>query len=64
MKDTLILANEVYDDSQIVRDALDITKITMSRWIKAGRLPKPLRLGNKNYFNRKEVEQFLLNTKT
>jgi len=64
MKHTLILSNEIFDDSEIVRDTLGITKITQSRWVKAGRLPKPLKLGNKLYFNRKEVENYLLNSKT
>ena len=64
MKDTLILANEIYDDSELVRDTLGITKITQSRWVKAGRLPRPLKLGNKLYFSRKEVEHYLLNSKT
>jgi predicted site-specific integrase-resolvase len=64
MKNTLILASEVYDDSELVRDTLGISKITQSRWVKAGRLPRPLKLGNKLYFNRREVEDYLLNTKT
>jgi predicted DNA-binding transcriptional regulator AlpA len=64
MKDTLILSNEVYDDSGVVLNTLGITKITLSRWVKAQRLPKPLKLGNKLYFNRKEVESYLLSSKS
>jgi predicted DNA-binding transcriptional regulator AlpA len=64
MKDTLILSNEIYDDSGVVLNTLGITKITLSRWVKAQRLPKPLKLGNKLYFNRKEVESYLLSSKS
>jgi predicted site-specific integrase-resolvase len=63
MKDTLIIKDTIYDDSEIVRTDLGITKVTLARWVKAGRLPRPLRLGNKNFFPRKEVEDYLLNTK-
>ncbi|MCX5650235.1 MAG: helix-turn-helix domain-containing protein [Planctomycetota bacterium] len=39
---------------------LEISRRTLSRWVSAGLLPKPKRLGRHRYWDREEVRQALL----
>ena len=39
---------------------LEISRRTLSRWVSAGLLPKPKRLGRQRYWDREEVRQALL----
>ena len=59
MKTTVVLGGELFDDAAYWLRTLDITALTLYRWTKKG-LPKPIRLGNKNFYNRKLVQQYLL----
>ena len=48
-----------YTASTLTQD-LEISRRTLSRWVSAGLLPQPKRLGRQRYWDRDEVKQALL----
>jgi DNA-binding transcriptional MerR regulator len=49
----------IYTAKTLIED-LEISRRTLSRWVAAGLLPKPKRLGRQRYWDREEVRQALL----
>lgn len=60
MRDTVVIGDKVFERDRMLREALGFSAATQWRWIRSGRLPEPLKLGNLSYFNRREVEEVLL----
>jgi predicted site-specific integrase-resolvase len=61
MRDTLIIGDRLLVPDRTIREMIQISQATQARWIKSGLLPQPIRLGKKIYFEKREVEQHLLN---
>lgn len=59
MKRTLEIAGKTYIATEIVKDRLGIADGVVNNWIKRGWLPRPLRLGRRNYFDRDLFEELL-----
>jgi excisionase family DNA binding protein len=53
-----------YFTSSEIMDTFRITFPTIKRWVKAGRLPEPIKPGGKYLFPRAEVEALLAGGKT
>jgi predicted site-specific integrase-resolvase len=62
MKPTIILQDQVYDSAATVVEKLGIRPLTLTRWTKKGKLPQPVKLGQRLYYNRRAVEDTLLYT--
>jgi hypothetical protein len=62
MKESIEIAGRDYDSRKRVHEKFDIDYTTIANWVKNGLLPTPLRLGNRLYFDRTEVETRLLAT--
>jgi len=62
MKNTIIICGQAYDNAATLTEQIGVTPLTLSRWSKSGKLPQPIKIGNKLYFNRQLVEEYLLNT--
>ena len=62
MKDCLILGGREFNSSKKVEQDLGIDHKTRKKWIEAGSLPSPVRLGNRLYFDRAALEARILQT--
>jgi predicted site-specific integrase-resolvase len=40
-----------------VRERYGVSDMTLSRWVKAGRIPEPALFGNRNYFDEAELDE-------
>ena len=64
MKSTLNLRGEILDERSCWLQELGVTSITLYRWAKNPDFPQPRKIGNNLYFNRRAMEEFLLNHNT
>ena len=62
MKDCVILGGREFNSAKKVEQDLGIDHKTRKKWIEAGSLPLPVRLGNRLYFDRIAVETRILAT--
>ena len=60
MKDTIQLQGRDYDCAEVLAERLGTTYSTIWKWMKAGLLPKPVRLGGRAYYDREIVEARIL----
>jgi predicted site-specific integrase-resolvase len=59
MKSTYRIDGDCYDCTEDIIALLRITKVTLAIWVGKGKLPRPLKLGNRHYYNRKLVQEYL-----
>jgi predicted DNA-binding transcriptional regulator AlpA len=64
MHETLKIRGQIFLSGATLEEVLGISTITRYRWVKANRLPHPLRIGNRLFFSKREVEDHLLNKTT
>jgi predicted DNA-binding transcriptional regulator AlpA len=64
MKDSVILGGREFDSAKKVEQDFGIDHKTRKKWIEAGNLPSPVRLGNRLYFDRVALEARILETVT
>jgi predicted site-specific integrase-resolvase len=50
---------DAYLTGERVRQLFGISEETMRNWLKAGKLPTPVRIGNRVYFDPREFQDFL-----
>jgi predicted site-specific integrase-resolvase len=62
MKGSIVIADRDYDSRKFVQQQFEVDYTTISKWVKNGLLPAPLRLGNRLYFDRTAVETRMLAT--
>jgi predicted DNA-binding transcriptional regulator AlpA len=62
MKDCVILGGREFSSARKIEQDLGIDHKTRNKWIKAGNLPPPVRLGNRMYFDRAALEARILET--
>lgn len=61
MHEQLKIKGEVLITGAVLERDLGISAVTRQCWVKANRLPQPLRIGNRAFFRKEEVEDYLLN---
>jgi predicted site-specific integrase-resolvase len=59
MKETVEVRGDPYDSAITVMDRYGITRMTLLTWTKEG-LPKPIKLGKRLFYNRRDIENYLL----
>lgn len=62
MKDCVVLGGREFNSAKKVEQDLGIDHKTRKKWIEAGSLPQPVRLGNRMYFDRAALENKILAT--
>jgi predicted site-specific integrase-resolvase len=62
MKDCVVLGGREFNSAKKVEQDLGIDHKTRKKWIEAGSLPQPVRLGNRMYFDRAVLENKILAT--
>ena len=60
IKDTIVLENREFHSTNRVKH--DFDHKTLVKWVKIGKLPLPVRLGNRAYYDRGVIESRLLST--
>ena len=60
MKESIQLRGRNYDSAEVLVERYGVTYATISNWQKAGKLPKPVRLGGRTFYDRDMVENHIL----
>jgi len=60
MKDSIRLQGRDYDSAEVLVERYGVTYATIWNWQKAGKLPKPVRLGGRTFYDRDMVESHIL----
>jgi predicted site-specific integrase-resolvase len=60
MKNTVILAGREYVSQKVLMDELGITLMTLRHWRETGVVPEPIKLGQRNYYDRARVHEQLV----
>jgi hypothetical protein len=63
MKDTIILNGRAFDGTSMVAQRLGIVGPTLKKMVDNNIVPKPVKVGNKNYYDRKAIETHILATR-
>jgi predicted DNA-binding transcriptional regulator AlpA len=56
MKKSITLQGQTFDAGEVLIQRYGISAMTLWRWVKRGLLPPPIKLGRRNYYERREVE--------
>jgi predicted site-specific integrase-resolvase len=59
MKHTLEIQGRVYDSTRVFTETYGLSALTLWRWYKRALIPPPIRLGNRNYYERQQIEERL-----
>jgi hypothetical protein len=59
MKDTVELAGRVFESKSAICDRLGVSLMSLRGWHDRDILPKPVRLGRSNYYDRDELDKRL-----
>jgi predicted DNA-binding transcriptional regulator AlpA len=62
MRDCVIIGDREFYSAKKVEQDFGIDHKTRKKWIEAGNLPSPVRLGNRLYFDRAALEARILQT--
>jgi DNA-binding transcriptional MerR regulator len=62
MKDTITLQSRTYDCTKLVQQKFGLDPQTLRKWAQNNIVPTPLRLGNKNFYDREAIESKILAT--
>jgi predicted site-specific integrase-resolvase len=62
MKDAIVLENREFHSTNRVKHDFGIDHKTLVKWVKIGKLPLPVRLGNRAYYDRGIIESQFLST--
>ena len=62
MKDSIVLKGREYDSTKKVQQDFGLDHKTLVKWTRNGKLPVPVRLGNRAYFERQALESRILET--
>jgi predicted DNA-binding transcriptional regulator AlpA len=62
MKDTIILDGRTFDGTGMVMQRYGIAGQTLKNMVDNNIVPKPVRMGNKHYYDRKAIESHILAT--
>ena len=57
---TVTLAGRVYENSVSVRERLGISELTLRKCIVAGKIPEPIIIARRRYFDRDEIDLWLV----
>jgi predicted site-specific integrase-resolvase len=60
VKTTILLKEQEYDSASTITEKYGISYMTLYKWTKGGLVPNPVKLGRRNYYNRKAIENRLL----
>ena len=60
MKDTITLESRIFDCTRLVLQRYGLDDHTLRRLVRANIVPGPVKIGNKNFFDRKAVESQIL----
>jgi hypothetical protein len=60
MKETITLQGRTFDGAELIAERYDVTRATVLAWLRRGRLPEPVRIGNRAFYDREVVESHLL----
>jgi hypothetical protein len=60
MKDTITLEGHIFDCTKLVLQRYGLDDHTLRKLVKANIVPGPLKIGNKNFFDRKAIETQIL----
>jgi hypothetical protein len=62
MKDSIVLQGRTYECTKLVQQRFGLDDQTLRKWAKANIVPSPVRLGNKNFYDREAIESKILET--
>jgi hypothetical protein len=62
MKSSIVLEEREYINDKQIWDWFGVDRKTWKRWSDEGRVPKPVLLGTRRYYDRREVETRILST--
>ena len=60
MKDTITLEGRIFDCTKFVLQKYGLDDHTLRKLVKADIVPRPVTIGNKNFFDRKAIESRIL----
>lgn len=60
MKDTIVLKDRFFDCTKLVLQRYGLDDHTWRKLVKADIVPGPVTIGNKNFFDREEIESRIL----
>ena len=60
MSITLEIAGKTFDSADSLKDRFGFSEVSLHRYIKAGKLPKPIKIAKRRYFDRLEVDRLVL----
>jgi hypothetical protein len=62
MKDSIVLQGRTYECTKLVQQRFGLDGQTLRKWSKDNIVPSPVRLGNKNFYDREAIESKILET--
>jgi predicted site-specific integrase-resolvase len=62
MKDSVVLEGREYDSTKKVQQDFGLDHKTLTKWTRNGKLPVPVRLGNRASYDRGAIESRILST--
>ena len=63
MKDSIVLQGRTYECTKLVQQRYGLDDQTLRKWAKYNIVPTPVRLGNKNFYDREAIEIKILATR-
>jgi len=60
MKDSIVLQGRTYECTKLVQQRFGLDDQTLRKWAKNKIVPSPVRLGNKNFYDREAIESKIL----
>ena len=62
MKDSIVLQGRTYECTKLVQERFGLDDQTLRKWARSNIVPPPVRLGNKNFYDREAIESKILET--
>lgn len=59
MKDTYKIGGDYYDTTNVTTKYLDITALTLKRWVAKKVVPEPIKISGRYYYNRRLIDEAL-----
>jgi len=63
MKDSIVLQGRTYECTKLVQQKFGLDPQTLRKWAKSNIVPSPVRLGNKCFYDREDIESKILATR-
>jgi hypothetical protein len=59
MKESYKISDDLYIATSVATKILDVTDLTLRRWVAAKRMPAPIRISGRNYYSRRLIDEYL-----